>query len=501
MSLIVNKVTSSSIQINYSYLDSSNIFGYEVTATYKVDFADISFTNESNVLFSGINALREAYLRKNLVARIGTDEFVNGRITTQTFEQSFLVGDSSCSITIIESKRLDDYSSNEFATHIPSPQWIESFQENFSFSRSGDSYSFSRNTSLKYKQDTGSQFLNKARIFLKNTYFNNRPNYGYQIDGISENGRFNGGFRPLVSESIDVLNLTVSIQENLESSLIEGDFSRRQTYSLELDEGGYLLKRYTVEIKALKEPLEQVAEQACITVLEDIMSDNTSFFEPIEIGKGINKDGGLITLNISFSSNPSLNSETPIFYSVVRSKRQTFYDYSLNIDISSIGKTKVEKLKKAKEFWGSIVPTYKSKVASLFTEASPIYEKNRSTSFSQKEGKISETVVYTDEESYQDLPEPILKLKITYSTNPQLDRMRTFVDTVNKLEKVEFTENLKTIGNGSITAEAVAKKSAGLMAAKEYLENEISNPSGNITSDTFSISESLSSRVINYEFV
>lgn len=506
MNLIINKVSSSSLQIGYSYLESDLLFGYTVTANYTIEFADVTYTNEDNVLYEGVEALRQAYQQKNLVARIGGDEFINGRLTSQSFEESSLVGNASCSITIEESKRLDDYSSHEFAQHIPSPQWIESFQESFSFSRSADSYSSTRNVSLKYRQDAGNQFLNNAKLFLRNIYFNSRPNLGYHVDGISENGRFDGGFRPLISETIDLLGLSVSIQENLESSFIEDDYSKRQTYSVEVDQGGYLQKKYTIEIKALKEPLEVVANEACKTILDGLITSNSAQFGyPVEIGKGLNKDGGEISLNVSFTNNPSLNQTAQTTYSVVKNRRQAFFDYTFNIEILSDGQNEIEKANNSKAYWLANVSTYPTKVQSLFPEANPIYEQSRQTSFQTKDGKITDNVVFTDDPAYNSdpLPDGLLKLKFSNSLTPQIDRIRTFIDLSDRKEKIELSD-LLTVGNGSFNMEAVAFKSKGLYFAADYLSSLSFSIGETIyeNGDTLTInSEGATTRVISYEFV
>jgi hypothetical protein len=508
MSLIINKVASSSVQINYNYLESDLIFGYEAVATYKIDFADITYTNESNVLFSGIEALRQAYQQKNLVARIGADEFINGRLTSQSFEQSALVGSSSCSVTIEESNRLGNYSANEFAQKIPSPQWIESFSETFSFSRSGDTYSSNRNVSLKYKQDAGSQFLNNAKLFLRNFYFVGRPNLGYHVDGISEKGRIDGGFRPLISETIDLLGLSVSLQENLETSYIFGNYSKKESVGLELDQGGFTKKTYSIEIKALKEPLEQVADQACAAVIDALIaSESGSFGSPIEIEKSIQKDGGEITIKVGFSNNPALNSLNTITYSTVRTRREKFYDYAFSCEIASEGENSTAKLKNTKDFWASVVPTFKAKVAASFPEAVLIFEKSRSFSIQNLPAKISETVVYSNDLSYDSdsLPDGILKMRVSNNQSFQKDRIRTFVDIQDGIEKIEQS-NLQTVGGGSFSIEVVQERGKGIFFAADYISSfnfdpDLGTATSVVKSDTISISnEGSTSRVITYEF-
>lgn len=221
MSLIVNKVISASSQINYNYLDSTHLFGYEIVANYTIDVADIAFDNGSGVLLTGIEALNTAYGRKNIIARIGGDEFINGRFQSLSISSTSLTGETEAKIVIAESKRLDSYANDDFTKHLASPQWIESFQETFSFSRSDDSYSFTRNVSIKYKQDAGDQFLNNAKYFLRNFYFLKRNSYGLQNDGISENALYSRNLKTNKTENIYLINLSVSLSESFQSSKIE----------------------------------------------------------------------------------------------------------------------------------------------------------------------------------------------------------------------------------------------------------------------------------------
>jgi hypothetical protein len=471
MSLIINKVSSCSTQINYSYLESDLLFGYDVVGTYTIEFADISFTDSDGVLYAGIEALRLAYQQPNLVARIGADEFRNGRLTSQSFEQSNLVGSSTCTLTIEDSKRLDDYSNNEFAEHIPNPHWISSFQETFSFSRSGDSYSSTRNVSLTYKQDAGDEFLDNAKLFLSNIYNNSRPNFGYHTDGISENGRFDQNFRPLISETIDLLNLTVSIQESVQTSFIEDYYSKKESISTEVGEDGFVSKKYNIEIKALKEPLEKNALDACKEILDLIIIENISEFkEPVEIGKGINRDGSTITLNISFSNDPRLNSEDPISYTATKSKSGNFYEYSLTFDLQSSGKNKEQKLANLRDAYFTNVGLNSSRINNLFFIGT-IYLKSTEYSISSKEPKITNTTTYTEDPSYN-TSGIILKDENIISTKNALERHKIFVSPETKSEIIEATQGLKSSGNITSTRNVVTKMSAKINGLIDILEEE-----------------------------
>ena len=130
--VIVNNVINASLQINYSYLEDDELFGYDVTANYTVDLADTNFQEGDTVLEQGREAIQAAYRRPNIVARIGGDEFLNGRITDVSFGSGPLVGSETATITIEESRRLDSYNSTNFTKYIPNPQLVSSFTENSS---------------------------------------------------------------------------------------------------------------------------------------------------------------------------------------------------------------------------------------------------------------------------------------------------------------------------------------------------------------------------------
>ena len=221
MALIINNIIDSSSQINYNYVDTDELFGYEIVANYVIDISDTAFEVGDTVLIQGREAVQEAYRRQNIAARIGGDEFLNGTITNLSFDESTLVGSETANITIQESRRLDDYSSSTFTKYIPNPHLVENFQENYNFRRSSDNYSYDRTINLKYKQSAGDTYLQDARLFLTNFYFANRPSFGYQQDGISENAKFDKDYRGLITESYNLLDLSVSMAENFDSSFIE----------------------------------------------------------------------------------------------------------------------------------------------------------------------------------------------------------------------------------------------------------------------------------------
>ena len=135
MSLIIHNVIQGSLNVNFDYYESDEMFSYTVEGNYTIDISDLSFTDNEGVLLSGREALKNAYTRKNITARIGADEYVHARITNLSFSASNLTGSEQALITIEESKRLEDYSNHTFAKYIPNPHLLESFEENFNFSR------------------------------------------------------------------------------------------------------------------------------------------------------------------------------------------------------------------------------------------------------------------------------------------------------------------------------------------------------------------------------
>ena len=64
--VIVNNVIDASLQINYSYLEDDELFGYDITANYTIDLADTNFQEGDTVLLQGREAIQEAFLTEEL---------------------------------------------------------------------------------------------------------------------------------------------------------------------------------------------------------------------------------------------------------------------------------------------------------------------------------------------------------------------------------------------------------------------------------------------------
>ncbi len=501
MSLIINKITSASTEISYNYLDSNNLFGYDVTANYTVDIADVVFNNGNGILLYSIDALNEAYARKNIVARIGTDEFINGKIQSLSFNENSFVGSTQAKISIIESRRLDSYSNNEFTKNIASPQWIESFQETFNFSRSDDSYSFSRNVSIKYKQDAGQQFLNNAKFFLTNFYFKSRPAYGFNIDGISENAKYDRGLKTNITENIDLINLSISFSENFQSSQVTSNspYSKKVNLSTTIDEQGFKNLDISAEIKALVEPIENNVLLYTSQIIDEYINLYKNLYgNPISIEKGINKDGGVVSLKISFTNNPSKNKKDFVFYTVGKNKAGAYEEYQLNINYSSDGKDFEQRFTNVKSLYSSTQSSYQTKISSLFSSIGTIYEKTRSTSFVKHEGKISENLTYSNDPAYN-TTNGILKYKQTSSRTERADLIQKVIDLQDLNEKIIY-DGKKGVGNGGITTVVIPQKSKGLFYGVDYLDSNVPIISGYVTSYEMIIDSAngTTTRVINY---
>lgn len=511
MSLLVNHIVSSSVSIDYSYLDSDEIFGYVVTANYKLSVADIQFDDQNGVLLNGRAAIRAAYSQKNITARIGGDEFTNGVITNISFPEGSLSGSEEVSITIIERKALNDYSSKTFAKYLPSPQLIESFDETYSFNRSGSEYSYTRNISIKYSQDCGDQFLNNAKTFLTNYYYQNRPSLGYYEDGISENARFDDNFDGLLTETIDLIDLSVSLQESFTSYVVDSsnDFSKNITQKLSQNERGYLSKEYTIDISSNRYDSQKIIDEACSSVIDDIIADEyAQFGNPHSIEKGITKDSKRMNLRILFSTDPSLSQDNTIFYSCSKEKNGSYINYILSVTYKSIGKNLSKRYDNTINLWKANKNNNVSKVQALFSGASTIYESSRSTNISRSNCTVSENITFSTNDAYDSdsLPSGIIKYDITVQKQNETKRIEKLVDIRSLKEKI-VQSDLNSIRSATVTATAIAPLSYGKYRAKQFLQTkttEMNNSLGETNfygvSDetTVDLSNGTATRVINY---
>jgi GGDEF domain-containing protein len=511
MSLLINNVESSDLQIQYSYLDSDEIFGYVLTANYKINISDIQFEIGNGVLLSGRSAIRSAYERQNVTARIGGDEFVNALITNLSFEKSSLVGSETASITIVERRRLNDYSSSTFSKYIPNPHLLESFEENYNFARKDETFSYTRNVSIKYTQDAGDQFLNNAKLFLTNYYHNNRPSLGYYEDGISENAKFDNKFYSKLTEDIDLIQLSVSLQESFESSFIDNanNVSKKTSEKISQNINGYLEKMISIEITSLSFDTQRTIEAAISNIIDEVISGQQSQFgKPHSISKGISSDSNRASIELSFSTDPSLSQQNTVIYSCSKQKNGANYEYSLSTTYSSTGQNLSKRYYNALALWTSQKSQNESKVISLFSEASGlIYEQSRSTTMSKDKAEIAEQIMFSTNEIYNNsgLPDGIIKFEINVNKNNPVRRNERII-SLGSSEKL-VVSNLGTVESASVTATAIADPSYGMFHAKNFLASKTSEMNdaldegvyyGTQDQSTIDLSNGVTTRVINY---
>jgi hypothetical protein len=511
-SIIANNIIDSSSEIAYNYNETEEVFGYEITSTYSLNIADIAFENGDGFLIAGEAAVKEAYNKPNIVARIGGDQFLNGRITSANFESSPLVGSQNVTISIVESRRLDDYSSTNFCKYIPNPHLVESFTENYDFNRSDDSYSYNRDISLKYKQDAGDRFLKDAKVFLTQYYFANRPNFGIQSDGISEDGRFDKNYRGLLSENYDLIGLSVSLKESFNSSFIDAanKISRKETQNSSVDEKGFLKKTFSFELSSLRMDSENILQAALKTVIAEVVAANSSQFgDPSSIEKGIKRDGNSASLTIRFSTNPKDRQGDSVTYSANKQKAEKFTEYQLSAEYKGEGKTDRLKFKAAKDLWISHKGANITKIESLFSDTGALYEKSRNSNFNKTEGNIDESITFTTDPSYAYQDDGLLKFQVTTNKNKKIKRHQVVFDLADKKDKLVVSD-LDSVGSATVTASTTIDPNRDLYGGKDRLIDRTDELQAYVTgSKVFMTSDSISlnlaqgscSRTINYLYI
>ena len=511
-SLIVNNVLSSSVEITYDYQGTIELFGYTVKGNYQVDISDLKFEQNDTTLLSGRDAIKEAYGRPNLVARIGADDYLNGQIQSYNFEGGTLVGAETVSISIIEKRRLDDYSSSEFAKYIPNPHALTSFSETYDFSRTGGDYTSTRKVSIGYAQEAGDQFLNNAKTFLTNYYFANRPSLGYQEDGISEKAKIDENFRGNISETYDLINLNVSLTETVTTSIVDPNknVGRKETQDIKITPQGFLEKIVNIQLTSLRQDSENTLTKALGEIVDEVKSnEEQEFGSPFSISKGITKDGINATLTIQFSTDPNKSQDNNLSYTGTQKKAGKFKEYNLSMMYKSLGKNKIDKFYNCRDFWKSGQDLNHLRVRRLFHPLEEFHEKSRSTSFSKTEGTIQDSIVFTTDPAYKTNDDGLLKFKLTMNKQLQIDRVEKILDLGN-LEEQVITSDLKTLGTASVTAEATVSQSMGIYKAADILETKTQEMTDlvdegvtHITADKVSVKlgEGKSSRNINFLYI
>lgn len=478
MALFITKINNASSNVVFNYFESEHIWGSKTVATYDFSILDVQYDDGTDALLSGIEALQLAYARPEIAAKIGVDEFKNGNVTSISFPSSERVGSTTASITIEETARVtDDSVLSDIADNIPSPQDVESFSANFSFSRSDNDYSYTRTANLKYKQDTSGDFLNKAYLFLKNIYLGNRPEFGYQTDGISENARFNLKLKPLLQEEIDQIGKSVQLTESFSSSRITVEdgitYSKNSTHSNSLTEDGYTEKIYNLEIKALEEPLETVLNSGIELSLLSLLVENTGYGKPFRIEKTINSDGGQGNLSVSFTDDPRRNQQTNVVYSVSKNGGGDFDEYSINVDVNTRGYNRNTAFIASKDYIDVNKHMGLIKIPAMFDITSgELFEKSRQVSYNPFERSASQSVSYSLDSAYKYEGDGVLKRGIQVSDTKQINR-HDIVPIYGDKELAIENSSAKTAGTRSVSVDMVSLNSNRALDALQLASGEL----------------------------
>ena len=502
--LTISNITNANTQISFKNFGGKANFGYDVSATYAFNLYDVTL-QQDDVLLDGIGALKTAYLKQRIIARIGTDLFKKGRIVDVNIPNTTGSGDVECSLTINESVTVGDAADATFKTLIPYIYELESFDENFTFNRSGDGYSYTRTFNLKYNNNISNQFSRNSYVAIKGLLLNSRPSYGFQTDGISEKARFSKSFKPLITENYNLLDNSVSVTENFSCGFVKNYYSQKVNYTDSITEQGFKQKNYSIEVSAIKEPQEINLNNAVAEIIDELVAENATIYgKPVSIEKNISKDNNVASLNINFDTDPSKNQTNSLTYSVIKTKRDAYYDYTANLQFNSDGTNETQKYANTKSFWLLNKNIGSSKINDLFSGVGIIYEKSRSTSFNKFEGKIIETVVYTNDPAYGTFEDGILKSYTDLSVNGSVDRIYQFNHLRDRIE-VYTLNGLKTITGVSIKFTVVAQKSKGIEYGLNILNaRSIGIPTSNagIESDRadINLSNGVTTRTVNYSY-
>lgn len=475
MNLYVSNIESASTEVVYTYFDSEHVWGINLAATYTFHINEVTGVDGDDVLHEGMRAIELAYARPNIAAKIGTDEFRNGRITSISFDESRGVDKLRGTITIEERLRaVDDAVLSEITDMIPSPQDVASFSEVFDFTRGANSYNYSRNIELRYAQDAGGDFVNKARLFMKNVYLNNRPSFGYQVDGISENGRLDAGLKPNIEETIDHINKSLTYVETLETARIENSeglpFSRNTSESHVLQPDGFISKSVDVSIKALTEPLESNIASGVIYTVDNVISQYSGEFGiPTSISKGVNAHGGNASVSIQFSNDPRLNTTTSIDYSAGKTEDSQGFDaYSFNLTVSSRGKNDPTRFDLNRTYWQNNNYLPYVKIPVLFPEVTSgdLNEVSRSVSFAPFDNSVSDNSQFTTNPDYEYTEDGILRRSVTVVDNKPVER--DFVVPIYGNEEIIIQGGGMTAGNRKVSVDMSADNIDVLVSGSLY---------------------------------
>jgi hypothetical protein len=466
----LTKLTGAQTNIEYNYLDTDEILSYDVVGTYTFSIADLSL-EEGGAMLEGVNALRKIFQREIVSGRLGSDVYTRGVVENISHQPEDLIGDTDVSITIREKRNSD--SSSAIKDLVPYAKDLESFTEDYSFERSGNSYNYSRQVSLKYSNNLEKNLSDRAYFVIKNFYLSRRPNFGKQFDGISENARFSERFAPLLSERVDLINNSISFSENFQCNVVNGSHSEQISKTESILDSGHLETTFNGVIKGINHPKEYHALKGVQSTIERLFAENTQYGRPISVEKTIPKDGGIAQFSLTFTTDPTQNILNSTTYEVSRNKRGRFYDYEVSMEFKSGGINITDKDKRVHNLRNTKKTFGETKILGLFDNVGDIYEKSRNSSFSKINSTLSESVTYTNDPAYDSdsFEDGILKSLTTISQDNQVKRIFRFL-SLKELEEMFVRGSLSTVGKYTITRQVTTKRSKGWSYGKEVLSAE-----------------------------
>lgn len=396
--MVINNVISGAQEVSMNYLTKDKIWTTTKTGTYTIDVTELDF-GEVNLL-SSINALRDVYKTKLITARIAGHDYVNADFVSLSFEESALIGSALATLVIQKTEGVLGLGG---PLDLLRPADIESFSEKFNFQRSDNNYTKSRTLDVKYKKNAhtnDSGFIEEVKTQLNGYFSATQPNYGFQVDGISENFRANSSEVGEITEKVDIINLSFSFSDVFSSGKKDASLpvGVKKTYVLSLDPQGFETKQYNIDLYSLASDLESIKTSTRDIINKIVLDEGTS---PLSVSKGFDVNGRVANININFSNNPNDTGGNKISFFVARNEKSGVTSYSLNLEFTTdVGDTKTEKFNNVIAYWKSTEKTsdqaYVKRLFPLdFSPDVTLYEVSRDTSFDKSTVSVSDAIVFS----------------------------------------------------------------------------------------------------------
>jgi hypothetical protein len=204
--------SSSSYKLSLNNFDSDQRFGWTVQVS--VSFTLLSLSIGGDAVTTGLEDLRDIFFNEQKPIKIGCDCFDSPRIISLDSDARLRTHHETATLVFEQDYPNDPgYSGplQSLADVIKIGHLLSGFSESFSFSKSANSYSFSRSVDFGLKRtilsdcDAQNSFLNLVQT-LRAVYLNSRPAYGYIPDETAGEYSFDQlRLKSKLSESIDLL--------------------------------------------------------------------------------------------------------------------------------------------------------------------------------------------------------------------------------------------------------------------------------------------------------